>query len=814
MSIFKIERDIKPDEYNFYALFPLIQYLKAREQKAQYPKGYLIDYELSSKNQSGQLDYHHLVVYNDIKKEVIYSIKGTYWGDFGDLFNDVLIMASIRTLELFNQVSPILRNNIYQITENIIKKYKLNKAKNYKIIFSSHSLGATLQQILLLRESDKADDKKFMRFRMTEYEKGFNKPILDEKEQEDKLINIYEYIDKVYSFEPGVGIFDGIVSLFDKLLLSPKHTEKLRLINNILYVPFSLGTTTAIITDRPGLERIFIGDIQQVEPISKNIGHTIYNYIDRRLVTTYQERIKTREKKIKEKLEITKDDVITQFFEIGKFIINTFKQELFESNKKLKYDYNDVHEFEMGLKEISQEISNNIMLGEKEFEQKFDIKQVERDLDIKLDIKRIVLGYYNLNSPDYKNDQIVLSDVDLINFKFKDELKSKIDTSSDKAVKPSDMSIEEWEDIKKYLFEFKGSNLPYSKEDVDYLIKNSNHNIKVYSLPNIIYDNMPPTKGKGKASKEQADEIYKKMEAETIQGRKPTKEEFEKFNKLKASGSLIGVSPGSSRASSMYDVSPASPFTINNFASSASKNPQVGSPSVHSLREPVHSRPRFGSYTSSDAGDTEIKKTLNKQASKSRSSVSESSYGTADDKSSYGTGDTSYLYRKHIKGSMGTSTAGSFWGSDFEKVAPPDVYDRYIESKIDPYSKGFKFGERARYPEVEIEKTVTEQLFDAQGKPVVGLDNKPIITTKKVKEVKTGLKRSKIPVIKDVKTPDPPKIIKPKPEAKKVVKADKKPESLSTPKKAVPTVPKPKKIVSAKVTIKKLGAKPDKLHKL
>lgn len=805
MSIFKIERDIKPDEYNFYALFPLIQYLKAREQKSQYPKGYLIDYELSSKNQSGQLDYHHLVVYNDIKKEVIYSIKGTYWGDFGDLFNDVLIMASIRTLELFNQVSPILRNNIYQITENIIKKYKLNKAKNYKIIFSSHSLGATLQQILLLRESDKADDKKFMRFRMTEYEKGFNKPILDEKEQEDKLINIYEYIDKVYSFEPGVGIFDGIVSLFDKLLLSPKHTEKLRLINNILYVPFRGTNVLSLITDRPGLERIFIGNIQQVKPTFENLGHAMYNYIDPRLIT-----YEPVNKDVTKKFGLF--DYFFRFVDLHKYILGTIRDKFFGIDKKL--NYNDVHEFEMGLKEISQEISNNIMLGEKEFEQKFDIKQVERDLDIKLDIKRIVLGYYNLNSPDYKNDQIVLSDVDLINFKFKDELKSKIDTSSDKAVKPSDMSIEEWEDIKKYLFEFKGSNLPYSKEDVDYLIKNSNHNIKVYSLPNIIYDNMPPTKGKGKASKEQAEEIYKKMEAETMQGKKPTKEEIEKFNKQKAMGSFIGLSPGSSRASSIYDVSPASPFTINNLASSASKNPQVGSPSVHSLREPVRSRPRFGSYTSSDAEVTEIKKTLNKQASKSRSSVSESSYGTADDKSSYGTGDTSYLYRKYIKGSMGTSTAGSFWGSDFEKVAPPDVYTRYVESKLDPYSKGFKFGERARYPEVETEKTVAEQLFDAQGKPVVGLDNKPIITTKKVKEVKTGLKRSKIPVIKDVKTPDPPKIIKPKPEAKKVVKADKKPESLSTPKKAVPTVPKPKKLVSAKVTIKKLGAKPDKLHKL
>jgi len=775
---------IQESEYNFYALFPTIQYLKAREQKAQYPQGYLIDNELSSKDRNGKLDYHHLVVYNDIKKEVIYSIKGTYWGDFGDLFNDILIMASIRVLELFNELSPILRNNIYQIMENIIKKYKLNKAKNYKIIFSSHSLGATLQQILIMRNVEQTNNNKFMRFRMSEYEKGFNKPMLDEKEQEDKGINMYEYVDKVYSFEPGVGVFDSIVSVFDKLLLSSKHTEKLRLINNIFYVPFTGTNPTALITDRFRLEKIFIGNIQQVQPTFENSGHAIYTYIDQSLITLDKERQyilgKKLESKLKEKQEKEPSiyNLTMQYFEIGKYIYKRISEEILGKKKKL--DYTDIQNFEIGLKDISQQISNNIMNNEKEFEQKYDIKQVERDLDIKLEIKRIVLGYYNLKSPDYHNDQIVLSDKDLTDFKFKDELKSKIDTSSDTAIKPIDISNEEWEDIKKYLLEFKGSNKPYSKEDIDYLIKNSNHNIKVYSLPNIIYDNMPPAKGKkNEFSNKELEDLIDKGEPKTR--KQPTAKQVEKLYKKMESSTL-------------FDVSPASPFTINNFASSASKNPQVGSPpSVHSLR-------------GSDASSS--KKILNRPAG-TPSSGSSSSSSSAE--SSIG---ASTAYKKHIAGSMGTSTAGSFWGEDFEKVAPPDVYARYQAKKIDPYSQGFKFGERARFPTIETEKTVTEQLFDAEGKPIVDLEGKPIKTTKKVKEVQTGRKRSKIPVVKDVETPAPPKIIKPKPKVEKAVKPVTKPESLSTPKKAVPTVPKPKKLVSAKVTIKKLGAKPTKVAKL
>lgn len=300
---------ISKEEREFYSIFPAIQYLLHRGTQTIAPKGYQTNYDLSSKT-NGRLDYQHLVFINEQKKEVIYSIKGTYWGDYGDIISDfVLGLGTQKMLTAFNKLRPLMRNNIYEIASNIITKYKINSKVKYKIIFASHSLGATLQQILLM--SDYVSEQKYInRLRYTDntFELNFN-PDPDN----DKKINIYEYVDKVYAFDIGIGLFDGIVAHYNKLTMNPKQISKLKEINNLFYVPSTQTTMydiSAQITDREGLERIFIGNIQRVSKRSEDmIAHSIYNYANEEVLESLKdipegEKRENAIKKIKEYMNI------------------------------------------------------------------------------------------------------------------------------------------------------------------------------------------------------------------------------------------------------------------------------------------------------------------------------------------------------------------------------------------------------------------------------------------------------------------------------------------------------------------------------
>lgn len=718
---------VSKEEEEFYAIFPAIQYLRHRDTKVEYPppgrgertpikkptrveypKGWLLDFLLSTS------DYEHCVVYNDITKEVIYSIKGTYWGDMGDVGSDIFTMGSIRGLQLLNQISPIIRNNIYEIAHKVIDKYKIKK--RYKVIFSSHSLGATLQHILLLKNYKDAENQKQMRIRDQALEQSVNVP------NNDIPINIFENVDKVYFYDPGVGIFDGLVALYHKYFINPEQQKILRKINNVFYVPYSKGDVTSLVSDRLGLENIFFGNIHQSTNKVEYLAHSLYNHVNDNVIKILEDPQKNKQYEIKSYHQnIQKQDSRQKLIDIlkhdsqiiGGAINNEFNQYIYNTNEQFNND-----------KLIVIPIMN-----------------------------MFVQGYYDVNSSNY-NKSLEASDkfyefhdnqgneISITEFIRINNLKSKILIMD----KPDNMSEKNYDLLKTETFRIQPSNFNYTKEDIYNLI---NNNTKNQYINDIIENNKDPLI------------VYTMSEAK----------------KKRASTRIASYEHGIGVQAGLHP-----PMNIIN--SSALNNPQSAIPVDY-----------FVNFGSSTGGST--KGASSKGSSKS--SAKASSKGSSSDSRGAST-----IYYEDIVGSMGTSTAGSVFGSRFGDIAPPDVYNRYITGpSLHPQS-------RASFPTETIYQSKT--LYDSQGKPIVDLSGQPIITTEKI--TKARKPRKVIPTVKEAKAVPVKKIVNPKPKVEKPKASVPKPAKLSAKTNAVPTVPKPKKVVKESPTVKKTGKKVDNVYKL
>lgn len=278
-----IDRDVPKEEYEYYARFPAGQYLEEDSDRFSrvnyYPKGWLIDRELSTP------DHNNMVYYNPTKKEVVYSIRGTKLSQFADLASDLFIGAFGLNGLRFVSSLPIVGTPMYEIMNKLIRKYKYHKQDPYKIILSSHSLGASLQQLLLRTKYDNSLIKEF------DNPNSLLAKLMGGISSDDaRKFNPIEYVDKVYAFQPGVGIpelFSGIIQKQINNLFGLKDPErsKLKDINKILYVGEGRDISE-IISVRPNLGQIIVGHYQLVPHKfpGEFWSHSIYNFINNGIV--------------------------------------------------------------------------------------------------------------------------------------------------------------------------------------------------------------------------------------------------------------------------------------------------------------------------------------------------------------------------------------------------------------------------------------------------------------------------------------------------------------------------------------------------
>ncbi len=238
------------DKINYYANFPLVSTDIYTHDVIQFgsdliPEGFAIDHYLS--------EFSDIVFYNIIKKEVVWTIRSTNPSYVSDIFENIKLV--------FLGADTFVDSTYYQKFLRIVKKYKVD-LKGYKIIFSSHSRGASIQQGLLLYQ----------------YQNGLNvnlfQSLVNSVEEDGKIplqINVYEYVDEVFAFNPGSIFIDNYLQGY---VLSIEHVRKLSKINNIYLVEgdkFSLNEQYSFkaiknlyyFPNRPG-----------------NDVHTIYNFID------------------------------------------------------------------------------------------------------------------------------------------------------------------------------------------------------------------------------------------------------------------------------------------------------------------------------------------------------------------------------------------------------------------------------------------------------------------------------------------------------------------------------------------------------
>lgn len=308
-----ISEIIKQSEYEFYALFPFFNYFmddvgytqqsptpdkfknfddsKLKEQVRQdkfvnpqtgiprinIPYGYQIDQTLSTK------DHNHLVLVNHELKEVVYTIRGTNLSDKNDILSDLMILVwgstSLKSSVTGTKNSPAFNIDIYQKAIDIIKKYKFNRSDNrvYKIIFASHSLGATIQQILLLREYKEQGGVNI------ECKEDYQEIL--QCNEVDYKINVYQYVDKVYGYNLGVGFGDMVRGVLGSPVganldqrLSKEHIYKLKKINNIFH------TTADPISGLFSVPSSFIGSVKQVPSKFMFDKHTIMNFMSQKFI--------------------------------------------------------------------------------------------------------------------------------------------------------------------------------------------------------------------------------------------------------------------------------------------------------------------------------------------------------------------------------------------------------------------------------------------------------------------------------------------------------------------------------------------------
>ena len=139
---FKDQRIFKDQKvWEYYANFPFDVYNNWYGKKTMIPKyvpqGFLYDHEIS--------DQDNVVYVNEQLKQVVWSVRGTDLSNNKDVWNDIKIV--------FGGTDHFVQSPYYHKWLHILYKYRVNISnlkKQYKIIFSSHSLGASVQQGLIL----------------------------------------------------------------------------------------------------------------------------------------------------------------------------------------------------------------------------------------------------------------------------------------------------------------------------------------------------------------------------------------------------------------------------------------------------------------------------------------------------------------------------------------------------------------------------------------------------------------------------------------------------------------------------------------
>ena len=196
-------------EYQFYARFPYDQYqlYSNKIDKPTYtPEGYLLDHSMSNKDVQ--------VMYNDKIKEVVVSFRGTSLSSPTQLYADFkLALLGAKFLA---------ETDFYSIITNIINKYKINRTDKYKIKMSSHSLGGSIQQALLLHTWENTPPEEWIQER-------FKPPY--------PIVGIYKYIDASYSFNSGYAPRDLYTRGKINPLKYPERASIIKKINN-LYIVF------------------------------------------------------------------------------------------------------------------------------------------------------------------------------------------------------------------------------------------------------------------------------------------------------------------------------------------------------------------------------------------------------------------------------------------------------------------------------------------------------------------------------------------------------------------------------------------------
>ncbi len=174
--------------WEYFARFPFDVYNNWYDNMTLLPKyapdGYLYDHDISDKDQ--------VVYYNLSDKIVVWTVRGTdaFTPNYQDLYNDIKI--------IFHTTNDFIDSKYYRKWLKIVYKYKIKD--KYKIIFASHSLGGTVQQGLLLHTFE---HDLFAPNEIIGHGSVISEEALSAIYNKYKSYNVYNYVDYVFSYNPG-----------------------------------------------------------------------------------------------------------------------------------------------------------------------------------------------------------------------------------------------------------------------------------------------------------------------------------------------------------------------------------------------------------------------------------------------------------------------------------------------------------------------------------------------------------------------------------------------------------------------------------
>ena len=253
-----INKDLDEKEISYYARFPMALY--EGNKAGIVPTGYIIDRDLS------KLDTRAEIVYvNTDKRQVVWTLTGTRLkpilqtdgGMIVDLLRDAfLAIGGISVLAgdfaPKHQSGGSLADQLVLKFVTLYQKYYLNRRDPYHLIMSSHSLGASQQQ-LLMRE------------------------LLDKRRQEKNGLTDYKlFIKSVYGFNLGLSPIDMLLGSFSNVI--PEDREYWEEHNHLVIVKGDIISSR--IADPETFDFVMPQHVQVLEPKLqfKNNPHTILNF--------------------------------------------------------------------------------------------------------------------------------------------------------------------------------------------------------------------------------------------------------------------------------------------------------------------------------------------------------------------------------------------------------------------------------------------------------------------------------------------------------------------------------------------------------